>query len=315
MNDDGIRGEIPEVYRILEHLVPLRIPGFSEDYARGALTLAPEALDCRDWYELFRKRLLAGIREKKHLPICRLSDGEYRILFGEQTPSARHRGLRNLKSWAHYLKVKYGWSKYGFRGLTPDGVIAGAYSKKELPEIRVKLMEGLRYILNNGIAAAHLTFAEHPFQEHFHPVLGEWLNENHLELTMDNYVPFYFVYALLSGPLGIDLIKGRPIGIIHSATGKKRDDIVNSLKKIGAAEVLWHEISPDRSAHEKLPVSLFSNGADLILLGAGVGKLAIFPQLRHCRCPVIDAGFMFEIWSGRMANRPFITSIEELPKS
>lgn len=308
MNDDGIGGGIPAAYRILEHLVPLRIPGFPEDYARGALTLAPEAVNCQDWYQSFHERLRRAINQKQYLPVCRLSDGEYRILFGEQTPSTRHPIVPYMKHWLHYFYQMSRAQVFGFSGRTVGGVVAGRYSRPELRRLRERLYQGLREVLQSGVVAAHLSFGAKPFQEQFHPALGRWLEAQQLALTLQNYVPFYFLYALLTSPEGRELLAGRRLGVVHSAEGEKRARITRSLQALGVNVLTWHAISPERSAAETLSGDLFPDGVDCVLLGAGVGKLALFPQLRHLHCPIIDAGYLFEVWAGKPASRPFMHS-------
>lgn len=305
-NDDRLAVSIPPAYRILEHLVPLRIPGFPEDYARGALTLAPEAVDCRDWYGSFHQRLKRAIEERTYFPVCRLSDGEYRILFGEQAPSRRHPPGAYCKHWLHYLYHTSRAQLLGFSGRTGGGVVAGRYSRRELRHLREQLRQGLAEVLHSGVAAAHLSFGPKPFQEQFHPALGRWLQEQKLALTLQNYVPFYFIYALLTSPEARELFAGRRLGVVHSAEGGKRARITRSLEALGVSSLTWQTISFQRSASDTLPGVLFSDGVDCVLLGAGVGKLALFSQLRPLHCPIIDAGYLFEVWAGQPASRPFM---------
>ena len=47
---------------------------------------------------------------------------------------------------------------------------------------------------------------------------------------------------------------------------------------------------------------------DICLLGAGVGKAALFSQLEPLGIPCIDAGFAFEVWADpeQQWHRPYM---------
>jgi len=136
-----------------------------------------------------------------------------------------------------------------------------------------------------------------PFQEGFFPALKRWLTSNGIQLTRENYVPFYFVYALLTGPERHRVLSGKRVLVIHSATGPKQDAIKSSLIREGAKEVVWHTISTDRSLYDVVPVDRFVGAVDLCVFGAGIGKPAILGQLEPLGVPCIDAGYVMEVWA------------------
>jgi hypothetical protein len=82
-----------------------------------------------------------------------------------------------------------------------------------------------------GILGLHLIYAKNPFREQYFPAVRKWLAEHAVRLTLDNYVPFYFVYALLRGPAFPSLIAGRRVLVVHSATGDKREAITRSINE------------------------------------------------------------------------------------
>ena len=98
-------------------------------------------------------------------------------------------------------------------------------------------------------------------------------------------------------PLVPELLAGRRVLAVHSATGVKRDAITGSLLTAGARAVQWLTISATRSFAEQLDLSALHDKPDICLLGAGVGKAALFPQLEPLGIPCIDAGFAFEVWA------------------
>ncbi len=136
-----------------------------------------------------------------------------------------------------------------------------------------------------------------PFQQHYFPSLGRWLLRNNIALTSRNYVPFYFIYALLRGPRQQDILRGRRILVVHSAQGMKRKAITKSLQDCGAINVAWLEISGNRSWHDTLTISPYIGKVDICLVGAGIGKPKILNHLRPLNVPCIDAGYVFEAWA------------------
>lgn len=130
-----------------------------------------------------------------------------------------------------------------------------------------------------------------------------------LALNEINYVPFYFVYALLRGPRAAGLLGGRRLLVVHSAEGAKRAKICQSLMDLGAAGIEWLGISPTRAFAEQLDVRSLGSRPDLCLVGAGIGKTRVLRQLEPLAVPCIDAGFTFEVWADadRQWDRPFMT--------
>jgi hypothetical protein len=130
-----------------------------------------------------------------------------------------------------------------------------------------------------------------------------------ISLTLINYAPFYFVYGLLRGPAFPRLVAGRRVLVVHSAVGAKRDAIVKSLQAVGPASIEWLGISATRSFAETLDLSRLQEKPDICLIGAGVGKAALFSQLEPLQVPCIDAGYTFEVWADadRQWDRPFMT--------
>jgi hypothetical protein len=97
--------------------------------------------------------------------------------------------------------------------------------------------------------------------------------------------------------------------IIHSARGPRRNAITRSIEPADPRGLEWLTISPSRSFAERLDLSRLEDTPDLCLLGGGVGKSALFSQLRLLGIPCLHAGFTFEVWADRdkQWNRPYMT--------
>lgn len=303
-------GEIvlPAAYRVLPTTVPFHIPGFQRQRYPQCYAFAPEPVECAAWFDRFAGRVLQA-SGASYLPVCRMSDGEFLLLFGFQPPSVRHPLLRRwsirLSQTRHMIRQRL----VGFRAQTAPGVSSGAMSHAEhkalVPTLSTRYLE----IARDGILGLHLGYARTPFQEQYFPAVRRWLEQHDVTLTLDNYVPFYFVYGLLRGPVFHELIGGRRVLIVHSATGPKREAINRSIQAFNPRGIEWLTISSSRSFADTLDLSRLHDKPDLCLLGGGVGKSALFPQLRPLGIPCLDAGFAFEVWadSDKQWDRPYMS--------
>ncbi len=289
---------LPSRYRILKYAVDLRVPGFAAMDRYNLRTYAPERIDSAVWFSRVVDRVESAIG-RCFLPIIRLADGEFSFLLGFQPPTPRV-GFTYPLQWMRWWLAKWkprrqlrAGGKHGNRPL----YVSAKYTTEELDGIRQAYGRVLGQIADNGLIAADLSFCAVPFQDHFFPAFRTWLEANAIHLTMENYAPFYFIYAILTGPERHRLLSGRRVLVIHCATGPKQDAIKSSLIREGAKEVLWHTISADRSLYDVVPVSRFVGAVDLCVFGAGIGKPAILAQLEPLGVPCIDAGYVMEVWA------------------
>ena len=299
---------LPPEYRVLPASVPFYIPGFEKQRYPQSFAFAPEAVECDVWFERFAGRVLQAVGST-YLPVCRMSDGEFLLLFGYQPPSVRHPLLRRwkirLSQARHMIRQRF----VGFQAQTAPGVSSGAMSNAERKAFTPALSSRYLEIARDGILSLHLGYGTTPFQEQYFPAVREWLKQHNVILTLDNYVPFYFVYGLLRGPVFSDLTSGRRVLIVHSATGPKREAITRSIQAANPRGIEWLPISPSRSFADTLDLSRLHDKPDICLLGGGVGKSALFPQLRPLGIPCLDAGFSFEVWADpdKQWDRPYMS--------
>lgn len=291
-------GNLAQRYRILPHVIDLKVPGFCAMDRYNLRTYAPDPVDSVAWFSQIVDRVESAIG-RSFLPIIRLADGEFLFLLGFQPPTPRvglAYPLQLARWWLAKWKPRRQLRAGGTHGHRPL-YASGKYTTKELEGIRKTYGEVLGEIASTGLIAADLSFCAIPFHDHFFPAFRAWLGAHAIQLTMANYTPFYFIYAMLTGPERHRLLTDRRILVIHSATGPKQDAIKNSLIREGAKDVLWHGISPDRSLYDVVPVERFVGVVDLCVFGAGIGKPAILAQLEPLGVPCIDAGYVLEVWA------------------
>lgn len=299
---------LPSRYQIMSRRIPFYVPGFEGQSRSTDFVLAPNETDCAAWFDQF-VRQVADVVGRSFLPVCRMSDGEFMLLFGHQAPSLRYAPAKRIAIHGRQLLGRLRQRVRGFRAATARGVSSGEMTYAEYVALRPLLSEAFASIARHGILGLHLSYGLTPFQEHFFPAIGEWLTNNHLELTLRTYVPFYFVYALLRGPWFTELVGGRHVLVVHSGEGAKREAITASLLSAGAVSVIWLPISATRSFADTLDLSRVDGCPDLCLVGAGVGKSQILQQLQPLAIPCIDAGYVFEVWADpdKQWDRPYMT--------
>lgn len=307
----GRRGTLPQPYQILPYQIPFYVPGFRKQARATDLVLAPMMEDCGTWFESFADRVAESIG-KSFLPVCRMSDGEFSFLFGQQPPNLRlpaaARVQRGIRQALGNIRRRF----TGFHASTAPGVSSGDFTLAEWQEYRTVLAGDYLAILEQGILAIHLSFGQKPFQEHYFPALGRWLANSGHQLTTSNYVPFYFVYALLRGPRMRSVVTGRRVLLVHSAVGRKREAITRALSAFEPRSIEWLTISPNRSFADTLDLNSIAESPDICLVGAGIGKPRILRQLERLKVPCIDAGYTFEAWADpdRQWDRPYMTCDE-----
>jgi hypothetical protein len=297
---------------ILPHLIELNIPNFLKHSEKNKpLVLSNRRIKCEDWYYEFEHIVLSAMG-KRYFPIMRMSDGEYIMMLGEKLPS------RNGISWFQYFKqllafVNRNLIKKNIEAATLPGVSSGKYDKRDIELHKNEILNNLKKISDYGILALHLTYSNRAFQEMYHFSLAKLFKKNSIDLTSKNYYPFYFVYALLSGSTREKLFNNRNVLVIHSADGEKKLRITNRLNDFGVKQLFWREISTNKSMFDKLPYKDYGVKIDLILIGAGLGKINIIPQLEPYDTLCIDAGFVFEVWADESNKwkRPIMVTDDE----
>lgn len=299
---------------VFPHAIPFRMPGFLKHDIGNTFALAPEPIDCLDWFNDFADRAIAAIGHR-FCPICRLSDGEFGFLFGPQ-----FRRPPRGASWGAYARNAVEYAKEvaivavrGVRASTMPGVSSGEYALGERRRLRAKAREGYALVSRCGVLALHLEYADQPFNERYYAPLGRWLEGLGTPLTLRSYVPFSFAYGLLRGPRRREVFEGRDILAIHSAAGEKQDAITAALQREGVREVRWLRISKARSFYDVLPTEELRRPNQICLVGAGLGKPNIFAQLQSTATLCIDAGYCFEAWADpkRQWFRAYMTPDDE----
>lgn len=302
------RAILPQRYRILPEVVPFRLREFERWYRTGNSVLAPTDRDVASWFDAFAEEVIDAV-STRHLPIVRLSDGEFRLLFGPRPASSRAPLTARAKSVLEVVGFKLNPWVQLVAG--PSGQYeSGTYRRDELRELRSAFAAACRQIADQGYLALHLEHGQVPFVEQYFPPLGRWLEANGIQCTSSTYVPFYFVYALLAGSHRERLLRERNILVVTHADAEKQQQIERSLTNLGASSVSWLNISQQRSAFDRLNITRHQlQKLDMALVAGGLGAPMLIHQLRGLCGPVLDVGYMVEVWANPdfEHDRPFST--------
>ena len=213
-------------------------------------------------------------------------------------------------SWMNYLRFRF--AKSGrLVGLLPAFYSGSAdnthelFGRSEMTAARATYLESLRAVARDGILAAalHLT----PGYAEYLPKYLRWLDDNHVVLRPENYLPFYSIYALLCGPDSVELVRGRRVLVVTSWTPEKKMAVEWALGTLGARSVQCYPVSPNRAMFDEVQLSSVVRPVDVVLIGAGVGAVRILEQVRPLEAVAIDAGFAIDAlaFPEKRWNRPF----------
>ena len=287
---------ITQIQKILPYQIDIFLPEFKNTCHKNSLiALTNEKISSEDWFNVFKNRVLESINKKKFLPVCKFCDGE--LIFmnnGLEKIDYRFKLKTKIKILINNILIRLNLIK--FKPFTVNAYTSGQYTYNEILSLNVKYKKGMKIVLENGILANSTVVSKNtPFTERFFKLYTDFMTDNKIEINSLNHVPYLFVYALFSGKSKLEIFDSKNVLIINSFNSDQKKIITNKLKSFGAKEIFYSNISSDRSAFDKLDIKNDQN-FDLILIGAGVGKLLHFEYLSRFKVPCIDIGYIFQTW-------------------
>jgi len=208
-------------------------------------------------FHSFLRCVVEALECRRYLPIARFCDGEYRFYSGRKTTTC----------WGERDAC-----------LGCDGV--------EQMHVRA-----LKVISEQGFLCPNLNLTYLGMQSDFLEFLAK------RGMPLRNYVPFYFVYALLVNPSFIESLRGRHIALISSFGNKNLSNILSVLESSGIRDVAIYEIPPSGVAHGQFELRI-QRRPDAAFVGAGIGSPLVLASLEEHACVAIDSGFVFHLWDG-----------------
>jgi hypothetical protein len=219
--------------------------------------LLPAGVSSQALFDSFLNHVIQSVDQRRYLPIARFCDGEYQFYAGKTTTTC--------------------WAERG-----------SSIQKEGVEKLHI---DALRTIHQNGVLCPNLNLAYLKMQSSF----LEFLAKN--GMPMQNYAPFYFVYALLVNPAFMERLGGCNVALITSVKNKNMGSILKALDDMGVRNVSCHEIPSSGVAHGAFDLRL-DRKIDVALVGAGIGSPLVLARLQAESCVAIDSGFVFHLWDG-----------------
>ncbi|MFN2603260.1 MAG: hypothetical protein ABR582_10955 [Gemmatimonadaceae bacterium] len=281
-------------------VLPMDLPGFAENPKwYGGLGFRSRISDPMDvQYERFRNRVIAVIG-REYLPVYRMADGEFGFMAGQRKLTRDRASLR--RHLIDEVRIR-------IRGGSHRTCWGEEYTAVEMERGKQIFLQSLERVAECGVIAAYFAVRGDGWGEAYFEPVCDWLDANHIALNDDNYVPFYFVYALLNDPRRSELYAGRHILVVTHLNAERASALERALLAEGAASVAFIPVSASKSLLDSVDLSTVSGPVDLALVAAGIGSVNILAQLEPLAIPCIDCGISLEclLDGSRRFERPFL---------
>lgn len=242
-------------------------------------------LEGQDYLDFLHSRLQKSMSARSPFPVVRFADGEYAFY----DRSLRCNGLYQQARTVQEIEQAFPMHRNALAKLAAQGLLApliyeGNILPRQSPFLRVfKKRKG------DDSACRFLRF----------------LSGAGVQLTAENYLPFYCVYAYLSSRRFAELVHGRHLCLVSSeideAACRSWFAQRGSTPEISSVSIpesylatQWEGVKEDILA--KIP-----REAAICIVGAGIGALLVCVDLAERKgIPVIDAGHVLNMINGRV---------------
>ncbi len=276
-------------------LAPLNIEGidnkpvfdvFGPGIADQEIALLSREMPSGDAYMRRLHEIISGaVSQRQPLPVVRFADGEYAFYRGDLSCN----GLYNQAESVNAIRKIMTAHIEALRKTSQKGQLAPLVFPGNTEPKPEGLLSFLKRKKSDSSAVAFLDF----------------LKENGIRLTGENYVPFYVVYAYLTSAVFISLMNGRKICILNSECSMSA--CVDWFAGRGSRpEITFVEI-PKACVATRWPemresiLPQIRAETDLCLAGAGAGALLVCADVaERLSIPAIDAGHVLNMMNDRI---------------
>ncbi len=240
--------------------------------------------DGNQYLDILDERIGAGFAGPKGLPIVRFADGEYAFY----RHSLKCNGLyQQAESTAAIRKAIPGHVE-ALRILAKSGMLAPLIFPGNTHSGRRNLFLFWRKGKSDSSAAKFLDF----------------LITHGIELTQDNYIPFYAVYAYLTSEYFACRVHGKRVCLIasefHIDSCQRWFARFSSQPFLTFVKVPESYVATQWTSLKEETLRMIPPSTELALVGAGVGALLICVDLaERFAIPAIDAGHVLNMMNSR----------------
>jgi len=116
-------------------------------------------------------------------------------------------------------------------------------------------------------------------------------------MPLQNYVPFYFVYALLVNPRFLQSLRNRHVALISNWKNKNVQNITGFFESLGVGKLTFCDLPASGVAQGNFGLQIEAR-PDIAFVGAGIGAPLVLERLQFLSCVAIDTGFVLHMWDG-----------------
>lgn len=289
-----------------KHIENFCLSGFDGHKWYGGLShrsIKAAPLECQ--FSVFKERVLKALG-KEYLPIYRMADGEFNMLLTNNFFSKQGRGgsfgaflvkiIRLIKKV--FLGVRTCWGE--------------KYNILELNKAIGILENSIREIASTGILALYFAMREDLWGQQYFEPMCEWFESREIEIKEKNFIPFYFVYALLASADSVGLFEGQDVYVFTYLTDEREGRIRKGIESYGPRKIGFYPLSQSKAIFDIIDLNKIQFKPSLVLVAAGIGSASIIKQLHTLSCPCIDAGIGIECFIDpeKRKERPFLEKME-----
>jgi len=258
---------------------------FSDKILEQEFCLFARDIPTGDAYFLFlHERLVEALQKKRPLPVVRFADGEYAFYKYTLGCNGLYKQAESIQSIHKAMPQHIA----AMKNIAGNGLLAP-----------------LVYPGNANVAPSGLLRFFRKGQDSGGADFLDFIHEAKIDLTGDNYVPFYLVYAYLTSANFARLMHNRNLVILNSEFNEK--SCLNWFTRfeshpnidfvsIPAEYVATHWEDVRQPILDRIP-----KGTDVCLTGAGVGALLICRDVAsRFSIPAIDAGHVLNMMNDRV---------------
>jgi hypothetical protein len=237
-----------------------------------------------DFCHFLHQRLISSMQNHQPLPVVRFADGEYAFYSYTLGCNGLYKQAQSITEIKKAMPQHISAMKY----LAAEGMFAPL------------VFPGNSYPRTTGL----LSFRQAKEISSGADFL-DFLHTHGINLSKDNYIPFYVIYAYLSSAQFAVAMNEKKICILNSEYNPEscRNWFAqfNSCPLLSFVDIPAEYVATRWEENKKRILNKIATDTDLCLAGAGVGALLICADVaRSFSIPVIDAGHVLNMMNGRV---------------
>jgi hypothetical protein len=250
------------------------------------------------YFEMLQSFIKRGLSTRMAVPVVRFADGEYAFYQNSLHCNGLYQQAESVESIKKVMPIHVEALKI----LAKSGKFASLIYPGNVRQEKKGLFSFFRKTKGDDSALKFIDF----------------LYDHNVELTNENYLPFYVVYAYLTSEDFGNLVNGKKICIISSECNmdacKQWFARFHSYPNILFTEIPDSYVATRWESIKEKTLNQIPSDIDLCLVGAGVGSLLVCVDVANkFAIPAIDAGHVLNMMNGRedKSNGPRLYTIRK----